>query len=283
MNKPAVLVLEDGTVFRGESIGADGQTVGEVVFNTAITGYQEILTDPSYSRQIVTLTYPHIGNVGTNPEDEESPAVYAAGLVIRDLPVVLSNWRSTSHLSGYLASRGVVAIAGIDTRRLTRVLREKGAQNGCILAGEGLDEAQALALGPWLPRPQGHGPGQGGHHADRLRVGGRHLGARAGAPRAAGRRADPPGGGLRLRGQAQHPADAGRPRLPRHRRAGQDAGGGRAGAAARRRVPVQRAGRPRALRLRDRGHPRDRRRPGRRCSASAWATSSWGWPAGRRR
>ena len=155
MNKPAVLVLEDGAVFRGESIGADGQTVGEVVFNTAITGYQEILTDPSYSRQIVTLTYPHIGNVGTNPEDEESPAVYAAGLVIRDLPVVLSNWRSTSHLSGYLASRGVVAIAGIDTRRLTRVLREKGAQNGCILAGEGLDEAQALALARGFPGLKG--------------------------------------------------------------------------------------------------------------------------------
>jgi len=155
LNKPAVLVLEDGTVFRGESIGADGQTVGEVVFNTAITGYQEILTDPSYSRQIVTLTYPHIGNVGTNPEDEESPAVYAAGLVIRDLPVVLSNWRSTGHLSGYLASRGVVAIAGIDTRRLTRVLREKGAQNGCVLAGEGIDEAQALALARGFPGLKG--------------------------------------------------------------------------------------------------------------------------------
>jgi carbamoyl-phosphate synthase small subunit len=155
LNKPAVLVLEDGSVFRGESIGADGQTVGEVVFNTAITGYQEILTDPSYSRQIVTLTYPHIGNVGTNPEDEESPAVYAAGLVIRDLPATLSNWRSTSPLSEYLAGRGVVAIAGIDTRRLTRVLREKGAQNGCILAGDAIDEAQALGLARGFPGLKG--------------------------------------------------------------------------------------------------------------------------------
>jgi carbamoyl-phosphate synthase small subunit len=155
LNKPAVLVLEDGTVFRGESIGADGQTVGEVVFNTAITGYQEILTDPSYSRQIVTLTYPHIGNVGTNPEDEESPAVYAAGLVIRDLPATLSNWRSTSALSAYLAARGVVAIAGIDTRRLTRVLREKGAQNGCIVAGDAIDEAQGLALARGFPGLKG--------------------------------------------------------------------------------------------------------------------------------
>jgi len=132
LKRPAVLALEDGTVFRGESIGADGQAVGEVVFNTAMTGYQEILTDPSYARQIVTLTYPHIGNVGTNPEDAESPSVYAAGLVIRDLPPVVSNWRSDTPLSDYLAARGVVAIAGIDTRRLTRRLRTSGAQNGCI-------------------------------------------------------------------------------------------------------------------------------------------------------
>ena len=145
MQRPAVLVLEDGTVFRGESIGADGQSVGEVVFNTAITGYQEILTDPSYARQIVTLTYPHIGNVGTNPEDAESPAVHAAGLVIRDLPPALSSWRSDAPLSDYLAARGVVAIAGIDTRRLTRILREKGAQNGCLLAAAQPDPAAPAA------------------------------------------------------------------------------------------------------------------------------------------
>lgn len=145
MRKPALLVLADGSVFRGVSIGADGQTVGEVVFNTALTGYQEILTDPSYCRQIVTLTYPHIGNVGTNPEDEESNGVVSAGLVIRDLPLVASNFRSTEALDAYLERHGVVAIADIDTRRLTRILREKGAQNGCIVAGDEIDEAAALA------------------------------------------------------------------------------------------------------------------------------------------
>ncbi|MDE3011833.1 MAG: glutamine-hydrolyzing carbamoyl-phosphate synthase small subunit [Pseudomonadota bacterium] len=142
---PAVLVLADGSIFRGSSIGALGASVGEVVFNTAMTGYQEILTDPSYARQIVTLTCPHIGNTGVNAEDEESPQVHAAGLVIRDLPLLLSNWRSTESLPGYLAGRNVVAIAGIDTRRLTRLLREKGAQAGCLMAGD-VDEARALDL-----------------------------------------------------------------------------------------------------------------------------------------
>ena len=127
----AILVLKDGTVFHGTSIGASGLSAGEVVFNTAMTGYQEILTDPSYCRQIVTLTYPHIGNTGTNPEDVESDKVYAAGLVIRDLPLVASNWRSTQDLSSYLREQQVVAIADIDTRKLTRILREKGAQDGC--------------------------------------------------------------------------------------------------------------------------------------------------------
>ena len=144
MTRPAILVLEDGSVFHGQSIGADGQTVGEVVFNTAMTGYQEILTDPSYSRQIVTLTYPHIGNTGVNAEDEESAAIHAAGLVIRDLPLLLSNFRSEQSLQDYLVAAGVVGIAQIDTRRLTRLLREKGAQNGCIIAGEP-NEAAALA------------------------------------------------------------------------------------------------------------------------------------------
>ncbi|HLD10365.1 MAG TPA: carbamoyl-phosphate synthase domain-containing protein, partial [Methylophilaceae bacterium] len=132
--QPAILVLADGTVFRGISIGAAGATVGEVVFNTSMTGYQEILTDPSYAKQIVTLTYPHIGNTGVNSEDVESSQVYASGLIIRDLPLIESNWRSEQSLSEYLAANKVVAISDIDTRKLTRILREKGAQAGCIMA-----------------------------------------------------------------------------------------------------------------------------------------------------
>ena len=147
---PAILALADGTIFRGRSIGADGVTSGEVVFNTAMSGYQEILTDPSYCRQIVTLTYPHIGNTGCNAEDFESGANYAAGLVIRDLPLRASNWRSEEDLSSYLGKHGIVAIAGIDTRKLTRILREKGAQAGCILAGE-VDESKALAMARAFP------------------------------------------------------------------------------------------------------------------------------------
>ena len=145
----AALVLADGTVFRGRSIGARGMSAGEVVFNTAITGYQEILTDPSYCRQIVTLTHPHVGNTGINTEDEESAGIHAAGLVVRDVPAAPSSWRSQRSLEDYLASQGVVAIADIDTRRLTRILREKGAQSGCIVAGDPsgaghADEAAAL-------------------------------------------------------------------------------------------------------------------------------------------
>ena len=136
MTTPAVLALEDGTVFRGVSIGAAGTATGEVVFNTAMTGYQEILTDPSYSRQIVTLTYPHIGNTGTNPDDHESSLVHAAGLVIRDLPLLHSSWRATESLPEFLRRRSTVAIAEIDTRKLTRILREKGAQAGCIASGD---------------------------------------------------------------------------------------------------------------------------------------------------
>jgi len=141
--QPAILVLADGSVFRGLSIGADGITSGEVVFNTAMSGYQEILTDPSYSRQIVTLTYPHIGNTGINPEDVEADRIHAAGLVVRDVPRLHSNFRATQSLPDYLKSQHIVAIADIDTRRLTRILREKGAQSGCIMAGE-VDEAKAL-------------------------------------------------------------------------------------------------------------------------------------------
>lgn len=141
---PAILALADGTIFKGYSIGAAGHTSGEVVFNTAMTGYQEILTDPSYSRQIVTLTYPHIGNTGVNPEDVESTKVHAAGLIIRDLPLQVSNFRATQSLPDYLKAEGIVAIAGIDTRKLTRLLREKGAQNGAIVAGPNATEAAAL-------------------------------------------------------------------------------------------------------------------------------------------
>ena len=144
MSQPAVLALEDGTIFRGLSIGASGITVGEVVFNTAMTGYQEILTDPSYCRQIVTLTYPHIGNTGVTSEDEESAGIQAAGLIIRDLPLLASNFRSEQSLSDYLIDGNTVAIADIDTRKLTRILRDGGAQSGCIMAGAEVDEAKAL-------------------------------------------------------------------------------------------------------------------------------------------
>jgi len=144
LTQKALLALSDGSLFWGDAIGVSGETVGEVVFNTAMTGYQEILTDPSYARQIVTLTYPHIGNVGTCSGDEESDQVHAAGLVIRDLPMLASNWRNEMSLSDYLKKNNVVAIADIDTRRLTRILREKGAQNGCIVTGDSIDEQAAI-------------------------------------------------------------------------------------------------------------------------------------------
>jgi len=147
---PAMLVLKDGTLYRGTAVGAFGITSGEVVFNTAITGYQEILTDPSYCRQIVTMTYPHIGNTGANAEDIESDKVYAAGLVIRDLPLLASSWRKNQDLSSYLRAQNVVAIADIDTRKLTRMLREKGAQDGCIMAGN-IDETVALKAAREFP------------------------------------------------------------------------------------------------------------------------------------
>ncbi|EHD20080.1 MULTISPECIES: glutamine-hydrolyzing carbamoyl-phosphate synthase small subunit [Brenneria] len=155
MIKSALLVLEDGTQFHGRAIGAEGSAVGEVVFNTSMTGYQEILTDPSYSRQIVTLTYPHIGNVGANDADEESPAIQAQGLVIRDLPLIASNYRSEESLSDYLKRHNIVAIADIDTRKLTRLLREKGAQSGCIIAGDAPDAALALEKARAFPGLKG--------------------------------------------------------------------------------------------------------------------------------
>lgn len=155
MKDHALLALEDGTLFRGVAVGAEGCSVGEVVFNTSITGYQEILTDPSYARQIVTLTYPHIGNVGVNPEDVESRGIFASGLVVRDVPARLSNWRATQSLSDYLKAHDILGIAGIDTRKLTRILRDRGAQRGCLMAGPGLDPEKALAAARQFPGLQG--------------------------------------------------------------------------------------------------------------------------------
>lgn len=155
LTKPAILALEDGSIFKGISIGADGETIGEVVFNTAMTGYQEIITDPSYAKQIVTLTYPHIGNTGVNSEDIESDQIWSAGLVIRNLPLIASNWRSEKPLDEYLKDNNIVAIAEIDTRRLTRILREKGALNGCILAGDDISEEAAIAAAKSFPGLKG--------------------------------------------------------------------------------------------------------------------------------
>ena len=155
MISPAVLALADGSIFRGQSIGASGNTTGEVVFNTAITGYQEILTDPSYARQLVTLTHPHIGNTGVTPEDMESGQVYAAGLVIRDLSITTSSWRAEGSLADFLQRARLVAIAGIDTRRLTRLLRERGAQAGCIMTGDKIDEAAAVRAATRFPGLKG--------------------------------------------------------------------------------------------------------------------------------
>ena len=155
MSHTAILALEDGNLFYGQSIGYEGQSSGEVVFNTAITGYQEILTDPSYLKQIVTLTQPHIGNVGCNAEDEESDAVQVSGLVIKDLPITMSNWRAETALDDYLKRHKIVAIADIDTRRLTRILRDKGAQRGCIMAGSSLDDKAAIDAARAFPGLEG--------------------------------------------------------------------------------------------------------------------------------
>jgi len=155
LERKALLALAEGTVFEGLSIGADGQSVGEVVFNTAITGYQEILTDPSYCQQIVTLTYPHIGNVGVNSEDEEASVIHAAGLVIRDLSATVSSWRAQESLPDYLRRNGILGIAGLDTRKLTRLLREKGAQNGCLMSGAHCDRDAAIAAARAFPGLKG--------------------------------------------------------------------------------------------------------------------------------
>ncbi|MGV8959015.1 MAG: glutamine-hydrolyzing carbamoyl-phosphate synthase small subunit [Stenotrophomonas sp.] len=155
MTQAAILVLEDGTVFEGESVGAPGLSVGEVVFNTAMTGYQEILTDPSYARQMVTLTYPHIGNTGMTDQDDEAAQVWSSGLIVRDVPRRPSNWRSQISLQDWLLQRGVVAISGIDTRKLTRILRERGSQNGALMAGDGIDVEKALEAARKFPGLKG--------------------------------------------------------------------------------------------------------------------------------
>jgi len=155
LNTSALLALADGSLFRGRSIGSVGQSTGEVVFNTAMTGYQEIITDPSYARQLVTLTYPHIGNVGVNPDDEESSHIQCAGLIVRDLPLAYSSWRGRQSLDAYLAESGIVGIADIDTRRLTRILREKGAQSGCLVAGDQIDEQAAIEAARAFPGLKG--------------------------------------------------------------------------------------------------------------------------------
>ncbi|MBS0212100.1 MAG: glutamine-hydrolyzing carbamoyl-phosphate synthase small subunit [Proteobacteria bacterium] len=151
MTRPGFLALEDGSVFEGLAVGADGHSVGEVVFNTAMTGYQEILTDPSYARQLVTLTYPHVGNTGCTDADDESSRVWAAGLIVRDVPRRPSNWRAQAALPQWLSARGVVALAGIDTRKLTRLLRSGGAQNGCLVGGDGIDREHAIELARKFP------------------------------------------------------------------------------------------------------------------------------------
>ncbi len=273
-SQPAILALADGTLFAGESVGADGVAVGEVVFNTAMTGYQEILTDPSYCRQIVTLTYPHIGNTGINAEDVEADRVYAAGLVIRDLPVRASNWRQSEDLPTYLQRQSVTAIAGIDTRKLTRVLRERGAQNGCLMAGRvdpaaavakarefpglaGMDLARAVTCREpydWSETEWSLSSGYG--HQERLQY---HVVAYDyGVKRNILRKLAEPGM------QADGVAGAGR-----------CAAG--IGVASRRRLPIQWAGRPRALRLRDPRHPTNCSIAASRSSGSVLVISCWRW------
>ncbi len=279
---PAMLVLADGTVFHGVGIGAAGSTVGEVVFNTAMTGYQEILTDPSYCRQIVTLTYPHIGNIGVNREDCEAGKVHAAGLVIRDLPLRASNFRQEQTLDAYLAAENVVAIADIDTRKLTRILREKGAQAGCLMAGQvdedsalaqarafpglaGMDLAKVVTTGDSYAWSEGEwrlGTGYAEQRAPRFHVVAYDFGVKRNILRMLAQR------GCRLTV-----------------RAGADPGGRGAGAETGRCFPVQRPGRSRALRLRHRRHSRIPRARHADLRHLPRPSVAWRWPpaAGRSR
>ncbi len=243
MKKAALLALADGSLFRGTAIGIEGQVSGEVVFNTAMTGYQEILTDPSYAKQIVTLTYPHIGNVGTNTEDEEAAAVHCAGLVIRDLPVLLSNWRSEASLQDYLTENRVVGIADIDTRRLTRILREKGAQGGCLVAADSIDEAAALAVAQGFPGLEGMDLAREvtTREAYDWQQGSWSL-AGGLARGCACRSTSPSRGRLRFWRETQYPAPARRPRLSHYRGARTNPGQRGARTAAGRYFSVQRPG-----------------------------------------
>ena len=220
----ALLMLEDGSIFHGSSIGAPGFAVGEVVFNTAMTGYQEILTDPSYARQIVTLTYPHIGNTGVNGDDVESGQIWAAGLVIRDCPTTHSSWRTKQSLPDYLVSAGTVAIADLDTRRLTRLIREKGALAGCIAAGPDASPGRGADAGQGVPRPRGHGLGQGRFALPYRDLAGWRLVAGTRVCRSRREPGRTSRGGLRLRRQAQHPTHVHGPRLPGHGCAGANCG-----------------------------------------------------------
>jgi carbamoyl-phosphate synthase small subunit len=240
---PAILALADGSIFRGEGIGAEGISAGEVVFNTAMTGYQDILTDPSYCRQIVTLTYPHIGNTGVNGDDAESGRVDVAGLVIRDLSMTVSNWRSGQSLADYLRVRRIVAIAGIDMRKLTRILREKGALGGCLMsaatAGQ-VDETEALRRARDFPGLAGMDLAKVVSTTQAYEWLEGQLGAGQGLWRPVF--AALSCCGLRHWRQTQYPAHAGRSRLPRYGAAGADTGSRAAQAQARRGLLVQRPG-----------------------------------------
>ena len=261
MTTPAVLALEDGTVFRGVSIGANGNTTGEVVFNTAMTGYQEILTDPSYSRQIVTLTYPHIGNTGTNPGRSRVARGLRGGAGhSRPAAAAFATGAPPESLREFLARGKIVAIADIDTRKLTRILREKGAQAGCIMTRRrSSTPTLAVARRAQVPGSQGHGPRQGRHDQARLPVErGHELGSSSRAASVDARHSACTWSRSTSASSATSCA-ARRPRLPHDRRAGADDGRRGAGAAARRRVPLERPRRSGALRLRDRGDPRVRR------------------------
>lgn len=281
MIKSALLVLEDGTQFHGRAIGATGSAVGEVVFNTSMTGYQEILTDPSYSRQIVTLTYPHIGNVGTNDADEESSQVHAQGLVIRDLPLIASNFRNTEDLSSYLKRHNIVAIADIDTRKLTRLLREKGAQNGCIIAGDNPDAALALEKARAFPGLNGMDLAKEVTTAEAYSWTQGSWTLTGGLPEAKKEDELPFHVVACDFIQAQHPAHVGGQRLSPDHRSGANFCGRCAENESRRHLPLQRSWRP-GRAITPLPPSRNSSKPIFRSSASASVISCWRWRAVRR-
>ncbi len=276
--RKAVLALADGTVYEGTAFGYEGETFGEVVFNTGMTGYQEVLTDPSYKGQIVTMTYPEIGNTGINPEDVESNRPWVEGFVVKEAWGLPSNWRHVESLDSYLRRYRVCGIAGLDTRALTRRLRDGGSQMAVLSTADPDPGARAEGEGAALHR--GARPGAGGHLGPRgpLEHGGMGPGegipSRLRVPRPV--RPDPADRRDRLRGQAEHPADARDPRVQRDGRAGRRHRGGGPGDVAGRRLPVERAGRPGRGAVRRRGR-QEAAREGCRCSGSASGTRSWGW------